>query len=133
MDGSRAGWTMLFLTRTAICIGLVAFAASNASGGGLATALDRSARDAVETAGRACLGSGDCLRIGTTMLAAAAPLSSAAQDGPAAMAVAATALATAPATRSHRRTGSPAVLAALPSPVSPRVAASSRAGRIPLP
>lgn len=136
MDGSLAGWTMLFLTRTAICIGLVAFAASNASGGGLGTALDRSVRDAAETAGRACLGSGDCVRIGATMLAAAAPLSAAAQDG---RGVDAAVGASVTVARTHRRPEPAAARAALPSPASPRVSpspsvsVSPRAGRPPPP
>ncbi|MGI3900556.1 MAG: hypothetical protein ACRYGP_28185 [Janthinobacterium lividum] len=65
---------MLFLARAAVCIGLVAVAASHTGGPGLASALDRGVRGAADAAGQACLRSDECLRVGTSLLTAA-PLS----------------------------------------------------------
>lgn len=62
---------VFFLTRSALCIGIVAAVASGDGAGRLATAIDRGARDSLEGAGRACLASSDCLRIGTAALSAA--------------------------------------------------------------
>ena len=63
---------MLFMARSALCIGLVAVAASNAGGGTLTTAIERGGRDAAEAAGRACLRSTDCLRMGASLVEPAA-------------------------------------------------------------
>ncbi len=68
-----ARWSMFFLTRAAVCIGLVALAASNAGGAGLASAIDRGVRETAATAGQACLRSADCLAVGAGLMAAAAP------------------------------------------------------------
>ncbi len=63
---------MFFLTRAAVCIGLVAAAASAAGGSDLAAPLDHQARDAVAQAGRACMASRECLDVGVGLMAAAA-------------------------------------------------------------
>ena len=62
---------MFFLARAAVCIGLVAVAASNTGAAGLGSALDRGVRGAADAAGQACLRSTDCLRVGAGLLAAA--------------------------------------------------------------
>ena len=64
---------MFFLTRAAVCIGLVAAAASAAGGGELATTLDHGARDAATQLGGACLASRRCMALGTGLVAAALP------------------------------------------------------------
>lgn len=51
----------LFLARSALCIGAVAWAASGAGVGPLGDALKRGARAAAGDAGRACLASAPCL------------------------------------------------------------------------
>ncbi len=63
---------MFFLARSALCIGVVAAAATGIGTGPLATAIDRGAREAAEGVGRACLASHECLRAGTAALSAAA-------------------------------------------------------------
>lgn len=63
---------MFFLARSALCIGIVAAAAGGIGTGPVAEAIDRSARDAAEGVGRACLASSDCLRVGAAALSAAA-------------------------------------------------------------
>lgn len=75
LDGVDArGTAMFFLTRSALCIGLVALAASDAGGAdALRAAVGDGARGAATTLGRACLGSSECLRAGTLVVAAAAP------------------------------------------------------------
>ena len=73
---------MFFLARAAVCIGLVAAAASSVEGPGLASALDRGVRGAAEAAGQACLHSVDCLRLGTGVLAAAPLAAARFEDGP---------------------------------------------------
>ena len=61
---------VFFLTRSALCIGIVAIAASGVGTDRLATTIDRGARDGLDGAARACLGSSDCLRVGTAALSA---------------------------------------------------------------
>ncbi len=63
---------MFFLARSALCIGVVAAAASGIGTGRFAAAIDQSAREAADGVGRACLASRDCLRAGTAALSAAA-------------------------------------------------------------
>ena len=62
---------MFFLARSALCIGAVAAAAGGLGGEGLVTAADRGARQVAADAGRACLASSTCLRVGTAALSAA--------------------------------------------------------------
>ena len=62
---------VFFLTRSALCIGIVAAVASGGGAARLVTTIDHGARDSLEGAGRACLASSDCLRIGTAALSAA--------------------------------------------------------------
>lgn len=62
---------MFFLARAAVCIGLVAVAASNVGDSGLASALDRGVRSAAAATGQACLRSAECLQVGAGLLAAA--------------------------------------------------------------
>lgn len=64
---------MLFLARSALCIGLVAAAGAGVGVGQITTAVERGTRASVEDAGRACLASADCLRAGLTALEGADP------------------------------------------------------------
>lgn len=63
---------IVFLARSALCIGLVAAAASGVGTGSLTTTIARGAREAADGAGRACLASSDCVRIGAAALSGAA-------------------------------------------------------------
>lgn len=63
---------MFFLARSAVCIGLVAAAASTANGGAFGAAVDGAARDAVSTALGACSAAPRCLAGAAEALAAEA-------------------------------------------------------------
>ncbi len=63
---------MFFLFRSAFCIGAVALAAAgNGDRVGLESLMDHAGPEVVQSLGRACLTSQDCLRIGMTLVAPA--------------------------------------------------------------
>ena len=63
---------MLFLVRSAVCIGAVALLAAGGGESGLGRLIHDAGRDAAQNLGQACIVSHDCLRIGMGLAATAA-------------------------------------------------------------
>ncbi len=67
---------MFFLMRSVVCIGIVAVLATGGGKTGIGRVIPSGGRDAVQSLGRACVASNECLRLGMGLVTTAARIDS---------------------------------------------------------